>query len=308
MRKITNIPVLFILLTSCGLACGQGPVFNELIHASKIGNDVYMEWQPAVGADGYNIYRFDAIPTGPPPYPVYATVSTPGFTDTGAVADPTFVFYYIVTAYNTNGETEARNWAFRLNVDFVYAPGTLGNHQVSLPYIYHPGGISDPNGPTVEDVCRDAGPNLNYVAKWEAYSDTWFLHSCGSPLRDIPIDPGMGYLFGIGNNFTFSVVGSHDPDFEPGGPSEIYLFCSLGTLCNNWVSVPYHSVAGGAITLCDEWQNRGDQIMTINRWVPEIDVYFVHPCGTPLMDFDLTPGQAIMVQPATDENISIEVN
>ncbi|MFC2172093.1 hypothetical protein ACFLU6_05615 [Acidobacteriota bacterium] len=304
-RIIASFAFLFFFFAT--LVYAQAPVFDELIHAYKDGTDIILEWQPAQNVDGYNIYRFDTIP-GSPPWPLYAAVPTPGFRDTGAINDPADTLYYIVSAYNANGETDALNWAFRVVMPLEFLPYSFNNNHISFPYYYFPVGVSDPDGPTAEDVCADAGPDLAYVGAWQSVTDTWFSHICGAPFADFEIEPGSGYLLVPAAPMTLSIVGSHDTYYEPGGPNFAGLNCFPGTYCNNWISVPYHSMAGTAFGLCNELTGRGHDIRMISKWLPDQDTYFIKSCGSPIRDFDLTPGLGIMIQPGKDESIQIAVH
>ncbi|MFC2172092.1 hypothetical protein ACFLU6_05610 [Acidobacteriota bacterium] len=301
--------IIFLLALSglfCPAAFAQFLVWDSVIHAYKDGADIVFEWRDVQLADGYNIYRFESIAAGPP-YPLYATVLTPGFRDPGAVNGPPDTLFYVITAFNTTIEEEAPNWAYRIVVTLEMLPSTLNNHHVALPYFYFPEGVNDPDGLTAEDVCIDAGADLAYVGMWRSDVDVWQAHFCGSPLMDFEIAAGRACLLAPHQTFAFSIVGSHDPYFKPGSVNTVGLYCLPGTGCNNWVSVPYSSVASTAQELCDELISRGHDIRTMNKWLPDQDMYFVKTCGS-FRDFDFTPGIGVMIQPGREEQIQIEVH
>ncbi|MFC2172130.1 hypothetical protein ACFLU6_05800 [Acidobacteriota bacterium] len=307
MYKTVSVFVLLFLAYPC-IAAARAPAFDKLIHAYKDGSDVVLEWNPAQNADGYNIYRFDSLP-GPSPWPLYAAVPTPVFRDINATNDPADLLYYIVTAYNVNGETEALNWAFRLNYRVEFFPGSLNNQPISLPYLYYPSAFPILSPVNDEDLCWDTGdpPKTQGISRWDQ-PRSWYYHSCGSVLKYRVLSAAESYVLNPYETFTFHIVASHDPDYEPGGSKYFPLYCPPGSYCNNWISVPYHSMATTAQELCDELISRGHDIRTVNKWFADQDTYFIKTCGSSIRDFDLTPGLGIMIQPGRDESIQIEVH
>ena len=94
---------------------------------------------------------------------------------------------------------------------------------------------------------------------------------------------------------TIDIVGSHDPDYFPGGPKAIALTFPESCRCTfNLVSVPYNTTAETAEDICAELGATAPDFVA--RYATERESMSVHICGSSLKDFDITPGEALILR------------
>lgn len=291
----TFCAALALLASSIGRA--QVPVFDTPVYAQRDGRDVVLLWDAATGADGYNIYRYEDVPIPPPPQVPLATVTALTYRDVGTVDAPPYKYYYLVSAFNTNGETPAPNLAFKLNIVLHWVSGKANFNFVSLPMLFIPRGRGvQAMGSDLCDVHGISGPYISAVVKMN-YSNCLFKtnSNCSQlPAADFPLEPGVGYvILPKVDGITLDIVGSHDPDYHPGGPKSIPLTPSQPCDCRmfNEVSVPYHSKAKTAEDICQELGAAAPEM--VGHFIPAIQNEYTHVCGTQYHNFSLVPGEAL---------------
>lgn len=290
LTRIVGLVVSVLLVTAAAWA--QAPVFTGPVIAYKDSRDVVLEWPPAVGADGYSVYRFESLPIPAPlPLPI-GTVTGTLFRDGGAVDGPPYRYYYLVTAYNGFGETAAPNLAFKLNLEIPSYPDRMNNTFVSLPYLYFPRGAGEPA--TVDDLC-DLGQGIAGVARADYDVCSIMFKACGSPFFHYDLQPGSGYIFIVSEATMLDIVGSHDPAYHAGEASEVPLRATSDCDCNfNVISVPYNTTARDAEDICQELGGGANEWIT--RYDTATDTNENHFCGSSRHNFSVEPGEAYILR------------
>jgi hypothetical protein len=284
-------------------AHAQAPVFDTPVYAQKDGRDVVLEWDPATGADGYYIYRYEDVPLPPPPRIPLATVTGLTYRDVGAVDSPPDRYYYLVSAFNVDGETPAPNLAFKLNIRLHWVLGKWNVNLVSLPYFFIPGG----RGVQAKsaDLCDAVEPPSAIASVqrvvYGGYCEIDSNPCSQNPVLNFDLEPGVAYgVVPRQDNATLDIVGSHDPDYHPGGAKSIPLNSWEDCRCEfNLISVPYHSKAATAEDICTELGlTAPDYVARVPR---ELDDAYLHVCSSPYHNFTLVRGEALILRAHADQ-------
>jgi len=190
---------------------------------------------------------------------------------------------------------QASNMGFKITIAIDDA-GTYLNNWVSVPYHVSYNNANDMKT-DLNSTC-----NIYRIYRWipsgasEGYQ---YFQSTIPPLgTNFAITPGESYLVipNTGGGGNWVVVGSHDPGLA-------ITIDDAGTYLNNWISVPYHTMAANANVLKTELNASGANIYRIYRWIPsgasEGYQYFqstIPPLGT---NFSITPGEGLLILPNT---------
>jgi len=185
------------------------------------------------------------------------------------------------------------NMAFKLN--YTLLTNTDGNNinWVSLPYF--------DNYTIAPSICNDinnvdCAPGLmTSIAYFDTATNSRIANNCGSPKSNFNIIPGRGYAISVtANTCTWKIVGSHNDAFYT------TLGFSFATNIDgnniNWVSVPYHSTAAVAESLCTQINANCANIATSAAYFDTATNSIVtHLCGSTKNNFNVAPGRAIAV-------------
>jgi hypothetical protein len=292
---------IVLVLMYASAAYAQAPVFDTPVYAQRDGRDVVLEWDAATGANGYNIYRFEDVPIPPPPHVPLATVAGLTYRDVGAVNSPPDKYYYLVAAFNANGETPAPNLAFKLNIVLHWTSGQSNLNFVSLPQLFNP------NGRGVQakskDLCDAVSPPSRIAQVQMGDYTNCYVKT--NPCLDFAtfnfaLEPGVGYaIVPTQDNVILDIVGSHDPAIQPGGPTSIPLRPWEDCMCSfNTVSVPYNAVADTAEGICSELGLTAPDFVA--RFVRELDDLYIHTCGSQYHNFSFARGEALTLRTHAD--------
>ena len=103
---------------------------------------------------------------------------------------------------------------------------------------------------------------------------------------------------------TLLIVGSHDDEYSFGrGSATLHL----GADRVNLISVPYHTAQRTAQELCTFLNANfggGSDLRAFTRFTAQGPYTLM--CGSPFMDFDLVPGEALFFYVANPLNIQFE--
>jgi hypothetical protein len=226
------------------------------------------------------------------------------------------------------GAALASNTGFKLNYGplFFDPAGKLSNNNwISLPFFFFPNGNVGISPQNANDWCTDlngAPPpstaKITQIIRFDSLSDTPKTKGCSNTIKVFDLVPGEGYsVKPSGANMIIDIVGSHDDLYAPNKPgaSKLYgplFFDPAGKLSNNnWVSVPYHSIANNANDLCADVNGvpppNASKVAQIIRFDSLTDTPKTKGCSNTIKVFDLIPGEGYSMKPATT-GISVGIN
>jgi len=145
--------------------------------------------------------------------------------------------------------------------------------------------IKDSGLETAEDLVLDI-PHALETAFWDADRQAWVAHTKGSPLVNFNVEPGHPYLVTVTNDVTWTPSGGVPdpwPDFD---------LVTTGLTNVNMISAPLSMLR---VTTAGELGHFIPGCTEIARWDVAGQGYLSHTYGTPLLDFDLSPGRPYFV-------------
>ena len=145
--------------------------------------------------------------------------------------------------------------------------------------------VKDSGLATAEDLVQDI-PHALEVAYWDAGRQAYVAHTKGSPLVNFDVTPGHPYLVTVTDDGTWTPTGSV-PD-----PWPSFDLATTGQTNVNMVSAPLSMLR---ITRAEELGHFIPGCTEIAQWDVESQGYLSHTYGTPLLDFDLSPGHPYFV-------------
>ncbi|MBN2384532.1 hypothetical protein JXQ70_16785 [bacterium] len=142
-----------------------------------------------------------------------------------------------------------------------------------------------------EDIRNDIisqGGTCDRVYHWIPASDILEYYVRGG--NNFSIIPGIGYGIVIGGeeDFSWTVVGEHDPSVSV--PLEVSGGHNL-----NWLSLPYNSTSLTAADLKDELIADGIPVNRVYKWNPDTDDCTFYESARAGTNFDLEPGYSVAV-------------
>ncbi len=199
------------------------------------------------------------------------------------------------------GVAIASNMGFKLNYTLQTNTQNYNLNWVSLPFFYWD--VNSSGTITAEDIVADvdndcgAGTTTS-VRYFDTANGQYVSHSAGSTKNDFTISAGVGYAVEISASCTWTIVGSHDNSYDPGGANSISLVTNTQNYNLNWVSVPYHTQSATAEALCTEIlnQNGGTGVTSVRYFDTANNIYVSHSCGSTKNDFSLNAGLGIAVE------------
>lgn len=201
----------------------------------------------------------------------------------GLVAMTTAAAAMVVLA----GGLMASNMGFKLNYPLKKQAGGVsktGNQTISIPYNPQVGMTM------VSHLFADitlAGPVQN-VSKFLPATDTYQPYTFAA--QDFALQAGVGLFVKAGGDFSYIIVGSHDPS------AVVQLKkAGAGSLTgNNLLAPPYHTTAANASDLFKEI----GLAQSISKFVPLTDTFTPYTFASP--DFPIVPGVAYFVKMGSD--------
>lgn len=169
------------------------------------------------------------------------------------------------------GPALASNMGFKLNKSLPFTAGKPNIHWISLPWF---------NSYTLaSSICSDIA-NASSVTSYDPPTNSYTVYTCGDDLDDFTLVKGKAYGVNVSATTTAIVVGSHDDSFS------VSLPFTAGKPNIHWISIPYHSTATLASTICAQ----NPKFSSITAYDPPTNGYTVFTCGDDLDDFTIVPG------------------
>ncbi len=175
------------------------------------------------------------------------------------------------------GSLFASNMGFKLVYQLHATAGSTGTNWVSLPYYW--------SGTTAADVCNDI-TGATEIGMYNESTDLFSTWTCGGKGTPFSLTPGEAVIARAPDLTNWTLVGSHNPALA------ITLYATAGTTGTNWVSVPYHTSATTAASICTEIPTATE----VGKYNESTDLFSTWTCGGKGTPFSLTVGEGIIVR------------
>jgi cold shock CspA family protein len=134
-----------------------------------------------------------------------------------------------------------------------------------------------------EDLVAGGGAPVE-IDRW--YLSAWQGHPCGIPVNDFTLEDGAGYFIRMDGPATWCQEGP-----EIACPLDLAMAVSW-----NAVALPRWAAPRSAEEACQEIAAQGGMPVEVDRWY--LGGWQGHPCGVPVNDFTLVPGEGYFVRVA----------
>ena len=167
---------------------------------------------------------------------------------------------------------------YTLTIDLYKIPDSTGLNLISLPLSH--------SFTTAEDLCQNI-THSNTITKWDALTQQYLDHSCGTPFNNFTLADRDGYFISVTQNTTWTLTG------EKLTLPPIDLIKPPNKTGLNLIGLPYSSTITPltAEGLCQNITHSD----TITKWNPITQQYIGHPCTTPFNNFILNNGEGYFV-------------
>jgi len=185
------------------------------------------------------------------------------------------------------------NMGFKLNYALLTNTDNNNINWVAIPYF--------DNYTAAEDICTDINTVdctaglASSIAYFDTATNSASTHGCGLPKNNFNIDAGRGYALSVtAGTCTWKIVGSHNDNYD--ATSGVSFATNTDNNNINWISVPYHSTAAVAESVCIGINaNCANIVSSVAYFDTATNSASTHGCGLPKNNFNVLPGRALAV-------------